>query len=171
MPSLKWLNPLPTFCGTPETTARKTYFVETFLSLTIHQMVESTCTFRETLKPRSIQKPKWFRQQPYIHSIYRNSIVVVEDTKVSPYSRSHFGWKHQKPTRRLKYDLISTFQTWFYPGIVKSIHGFNSQNIGIQHAISSKYCNTTWSNMASPLEPRPILLYSYSALILQCIIA
>ena len=131
------------------------------------QTIGSTRTFWETPKPRSNKKKlKWFRHQPYIHFIYRHSILAAEDTSVSPHSRSHVGWKHRKPTRRLSCDLISLFQTQFHPGIIKSIPGFNSQSIGIQYAILSKYCDTKRSNMASPLEPRPIPLYSYSALIL-----
>lgn len=71
-----------TLCGNLKTTCNNT-LVETFLSLTIHRIVESTCTFWETLKPRSKQKPKWFRQQPYIHSIDINFVMTIEDTKVS----------------------------------------------------------------------------------------
>ena len=68
-------------------------------------------------------------------------------------------------------DCATIFQTRFHPGIIKSILGFISQSIGIQHAIFSKYCDTIWPNMVCSLEPRPFPLYSYSALILQCIIA
>lgn len=77
-----WKPHQKTLCGNLKTTCNNT-LVETFLSLTIHQMVESTCTFWETLKPRPKQKPKWFRQQPYIHSIDINFVMTIEDTKVS----------------------------------------------------------------------------------------
>ena len=48
------------------------------------QTVGSIRTFWETPKPRSNKKLKWFRHQPYIHSIYRHSILAAEDTRVSP---------------------------------------------------------------------------------------
>ena len=151
--------PKKTLCGNPETTCNHTP-VDTIKRL------DPPAHSGKPRNPDQTKKLKWFRHQPYIHFIYRHSILVAEDTSVSPHSRSHVGWKHRKPTRRLSCDLISLFQTQFHPGIIKSIPGFNSQSIGIQYAILSKYCDTKRSNMASPLEPRPIPLYSYSALIL-----